>query len=173
MVRIDSKQVVVLGKFPLPVEVIGFAEAIVSEKIAALGPPARRPVRINRMHKEIVIVGLNHRSASIDVRESVAFESSYVSDALRQLRAFPSLQEGVILSTCNRVEIVAVSSDRSRVFDDIKSFLAQQKPCRKSNNFEAHVYTHCGAEAVRHLFRVASSLDSMVVGEPQILGQLK
>ena len=125
------------------------------------------------MHKEIVIVGLNHRSAPIEVRESVAFESSYVSDALRQLRAFPSLQEGVILSTCNRVEIVAVSSDRSRVFDDIKSFLAQQKPCRKSDNFEAHVYTHCGAEAVRHLFRVASSLDSMVVGEPQILGQLK
>src|SRR5690349_4820315 len=125
------------------------------------------------MHKEIVIVGLNHRSAPIEVRESVAFESSYVSDALRQLRAFPSLQEGVILSTCNRVEIVAVSSDRSRISDDIKSFLAQQKPCRKSDNLEAHVYTHCGAEAIHHLFRVASSLDSMVVGEPQILGQLK
>jgi glutamyl-tRNA reductase len=127
----------------------------------------------NRMHKEIVIVGLNHRSAPIEVRESVAFESSYISDALRQLRAFPSIQEGVILSTCNRVEVVAVSSDRSRVFDDIKSFLAQQKPCRKSDNFEAHVYTHCGAEAVHHLFRVASSLDSMIIGEPQILGQLK
>jgi glutamyl-tRNA reductase len=125
------------------------------------------------MHKEIVIVGLNHRSAPIEVRESVAFESSYVSDALRQLRAFPSIREGVILSTCNRVEIVAASSDRSRAFDEIKSFLAQQTPCRKSDNFEDHVYTHCGAEAVRHLFRVASSLDSMVLGEPQILGQLK
>ena len=97
------------------------------------------------MHKEIVIVGLNHRSASIEVRESVAFESSYISDALRQLRAFPSIREGVILSTCNRVEIVAASCDRSRAFDEIKSFLAAQKSCRKSDNFEAHVYTHCGA----------------------------
>jgi glutamyl-tRNA reductase len=125
------------------------------------------------MHKEIVIVGLNHRSAPIEVRESVAFENSYISDALGRLRAFPSIQEGVILSTCNRVEIVAVCSDGPAAFDEIKSFLAEQKSAKKSDGFEAHIYTHRGPEAVRHLFRVASSLDSMVVGEPQILGQLK
>lgn len=125
------------------------------------------------MDKEILVVGLNHRSAPIDLRESVAFEHSYVGDALAELRAFSAIQEGVILSTCNRVEIVAVSSDGPAAFEQIKSFLSEHKPAKKRDVLESHVYRYRGPEAVRHLFRVASSLDSMVVGEPQILGQLK
>ncbi len=125
------------------------------------------------MQKEIVIVGLNHRSASIEVRESLAFENAYVKDALVQLRAYPSIQEGVILSTCNRVEIVAAASDSQSACADIKRFLGDHRAHRIPGNLEDHVYTYEGREAIHHLFRVAASLDSMVVGEPQILGQLK
>lgn len=125
------------------------------------------------MQKEIVIVGLNHRSAPIEVRESVAFENSYLRDALARLGELTSIHEGVILSTCNRVEVVAAASDGGAAFTDIKAFLADQKNHRATNPLEEHIYTYQGAEAVRHLFRVAASLDSMVVGEPQILGQLK
>ena len=125
------------------------------------------------MQKEIVIVGLNHLSAPIEVRESVAFENAYLSDALARLQRCPSIEEGVILSTCNRVEVVAAASDRRSAFNDISRFLTEQKAQRNAASLDEHVYTYHGADAVRHLFRVAASLDSMVVGEPQILGQLK
>lgn len=125
------------------------------------------------MHKEIVIVGMNHRSAPIEVRESVAFEDSYVREALSRLRGFPSIDEGVILSTCNRVEVVTAASSGGSASEEIKAFFAEQKSRKSRDNLEDHVYIYHGPEAVRHLFRVAASLDSMVVGEPQILGQLK
>ena len=125
------------------------------------------------MQKQVVIVGLNHRSAPIEVRESVAFENSYVRDALMRLRAYPSIHESVILSTCNRVEVIAAAPDAGAAFDDIAVFLAEQKAQRHAGPLDEHMYKYQDAEAVRHLFRVAASLDSMVVGEPQILGQLK
>jgi len=89
------------------------------------------------------------------------------------LRVYPSIHEGVILSTCNRVEVVAAAADSRAAFDEIKAFLSEQKAHRSLSPLDDHIYTYRGAEAVRHLFRVAASLDSMVVGEPQILGQLK
>ena len=125
------------------------------------------------MQKEIVIVGLNHRSAPIEVRESVAFENAYLRDALARLHNYPSIVEGVILSTCNRVEVVAAAGDRRMAFTDISGFLSEQKAHRQLGSIDEHIYSYHGADAVRHLFRVAASLDSMVVGEPQILGQLK
>lgn len=125
------------------------------------------------MQKEIVIVGLNHRSAPIEVRESVAFENGYVRDALVRLRGYPAVQESVILSTCNRVEVVAAVSDAQTACHDMKIFLDEQRAGHGASSLEDHLYTYRGADAVRHLFRVAASLDSMVVGEPQILGQLK
>ena len=125
------------------------------------------------MQNQIVIVGLNHRSAPIEVRESVAFENSYVQDALARLRGYPSIHEGVILSTCNRVEVVAAAGNGQSAFDEITGFLAEQKAQRHAGPLDDHIYTYQGADAVRHLFRVAASLDSMVIGEPQILGQLK
>jgi glutamyl-tRNA reductase len=79
----------------------------------------------------------------------------------------------VILSTCNRVEIVAAASDAETACHDIKKFLNEQRAGHGVKSLDSHLYTYQGAEAVRHLFRVAASLDSMVVGEPQILGQLK
>jgi len=125
------------------------------------------------VHKEIVIVGLNHRSAPIEVRESVAFENAYLRDALARLHGYSSIDEGVILSTCNRVEVVAAAADRRVALSDITGFLSEQKTHPQLGAIDEHVYCYHGADAVRHLFRVAASLDSMVVGEPQILGQLK
>src|SRR6266516_7747549 len=119
---------------------------------------------------------MNHRSAPIEVRESVAFENAYIRDALGRLSAYPSIQESVILSTCNRVEVVAVASDHLSAFEEIKTFFAAQRAHRSHDNLAElaeHIFSYHGADAVRHLFRVAASLDSMVVGEPQILGQLK
>ena len=125
------------------------------------------------MQKEIIIVGLNHRSAPIEVRESVAFENGYVRGALLRLRGYPAVEEGVILSTCNRVEVVAAVADAETACHAMKAFLNEQRAQHGPSGLEDHLYTHRGADAVRHLFRVAASLDSMVVGEPQILGQLK
>ena len=124
------------------------------------------------MNKQIVIAGLNHRSAPIEVRETVAFEPAAVKHGLSRLLQCSSVEEGVILSTCNRVEVVAAAADHRAAFADIEAFLTEHGSAG-ANGFRDHLYTLRGAEAVRHLFRVAASLDSMVVGEPQILGQIK
>jgi glutamyl-tRNA reductase len=125
------------------------------------------------VHTEIFIVGLNHRSAPIEVRESVAFEKSQITEALGLLRNLSAVRESVILTTCNRVEVVAAAPETDRAMQAVKGFLDQQRSSSINGSLSDHLYTYRGSEAVRHLFRVAASLDSMVVGEPQILGQLK
>src|SRR6266581_2907696 len=112
------------------------------------------------MERGIVLVGLNHRTAPVEVRERVAFANGRLEPALRDLVALPGVLEGAIVSTCNRVEVIACGADVGTV--------GSAEPA-----LAGHLYTHADREAVRHLFRVAASLDSMVVGEPQILGQLK
>lgn len=123
--------------------------------------------------EKIVVLGLNHDTAPVEVREKVAFDRSALDDSLRRLHSLSAVREGVILSTCNRVEVIAATPDEQSAFQEIKLFLAKQEPNTNHGGLENHLYTYAGGEAVRHLFRVAASLDSMVVGEPQILGQLK
>ena len=118
------------------------------------------------------MVGLNHRTAPVEVREQLAFSPRRLNGSLRDLLALPSVDEGVILSTCNRVEVVAVARDGGAGFTELGDFLRRQ-PGVLVDPADDHLYHHARKSAVRHLFRVASSLDSMVVGEPQILGQLK
>ncbi len=118
----------------------------------------------------IVVVGLNHRTAPLAVREGLAFPKERLADALTRLRAEAGLAEAMILSTCNRVEIYARSSEGCA--PAISSFLSQFHG-RASSEFEPHLYLLEGDAAVRHAFRVAASLDSMVLGEPQILGQVR
>jgi glutamyl-tRNA reductase len=124
------------------------------------------------VERGIVLVGLNHRTAPVEVRECVAFPDGRLETALRGLVELPAVTEGVILSTCNRVEVVACGSDASAVAATLPGFLAGAHGL-DGRRLAAHLYTHEGRDAVRHLFRVAASLDSMVVGEPQILGQMK
>ena len=125
------------------------------------------------MEKKVTVVGLNYRTAPVEVREKVAFNHSELAESLQQLMSHSSLEEGVILSTCNRVEVLAVCSQEETAVQDIKKFLVEQEPVDERAVGENHLYTYSGELAVRHLFRVAASLDSMVIGEPQILGQLK
>ncbi len=124
------------------------------------------------MERGIVIVGLNHRTAPVEIRERVAFSNGRLEPALRRLVELGDVAEGAILSTCNRVEVIACGADPAAVGRALPGFLAAVHGVPDALLAE-HLYAFNGREAVRHLFRVAASLDSMVVGEPQILGQLK
>ena len=122
--------------------------------------------------RNIVVVGLNHRTAPIEVRERVAFANGQFDAALRRLIELEGVAEGAILSTCNRVEVIACGTDADAITTGLPRFIAREHELPEPT-LAIHLYTHAGREAVRHLFRVAASLDSMVVGEPQILGQMK
>lgn len=121
---------------------------------------------------EVVVVGLNHRTAPIEIRECLAFPEDRLGEALGRVLSLPSVREDIILSTCNRVEIYAATWEIDQAIRDLKSFLSHYHHIAL-NELERSLYAYSGEEAVRHIFRVTSSLDSMVVGEPQILGQVK
>ena len=120
----------------------------------------------------IVVVGLSHKTASVDIREKIAFLPTQMEKPLHELTALPDITEGIIVSTCNRVEIYATTHDVAGGMSRIKRFLADYHNI-SLEILEPHLYSHHGEAAIRHVFRVASSLDSMIVGEPQILGQIK
>jgi len=120
----------------------------------------------------IVVVGLSHKTANVEIREKLAFSPTQMEKPLSALVGLDGITEGVIVSTCNRVEIYVTTKDIAGGIARVKRFLADY------HNFpletlEQHIYAIHGEDAIRHVFRVASSLDSMVVGEPQILGQIK
>src|SRR5207237_7656781 len=108
----------------------------------------------------------------VEVRERIAFGNGQLRSALQRLVELEGIAEGAILSTCNRVEVVVCGGDVERIGMALPRFLAREHEVAEAQ-LAGHLYTHTGREAVRHLFRVAASLDSMVVGEPQILGQMK
>lgn len=120
----------------------------------------------------IVVVGLSHKTASVDIREKVAFAPTQMEKPLRTLLALEDIAEAIIVSTCNRVEIYISTRDIAGGMARVKRFLADYHGIAPET-LEPHLYAHHGEAAIRHVFRVASSLDSMVVGEPQILGQIK
>lgn len=120
----------------------------------------------------IIVVGLSHKTAPVEIREKVSFPAERATEALNDLTARKGITEGVILSTCNRVEIIAISSHIQDGIETIKEFIAQYNELPREV-LDNHLYSHTSEEAIKHIFRVASSLDSMVVGEPQILGQMK
>ena len=114
------------------------------------------------------VLGINHQTAPVSLRETVAFGPDTLRAALASLRAQAGVQEAVLLSTCNRTEIYARSDNGP---DALAHWLAGQQ--RSGDELHAYLYRHDEANAVRHLFRVATGLDSLVLGEPQILGQVK
>jgi glutamyl-tRNA reductase len=119
----------------------------------------------------IVIVGVSHKTAPLEVREALAFPRDGLASALRRLRESLGLSEAMILSTCNRVEIYGRRAGEGSAAA-LAGFLADFHG-RTSEELAPYVYRVEGPEAVRHAFRVAASLDSLVIGEPQILGQVK
>lgn len=120
----------------------------------------------------IQILGLNHKTAHIHLRERLSFAEEKLPSALAALKEYDSIEENLILSTCNRVEIYAAVRDISAGFNSIQNFICNFHKIRQ-NDIKNHIYLFTGIEAIRHLFRVVSSLDSMIIGETQIFGQVK
>jgi glutamyl-tRNA reductase len=121
---------------------------------------------------ELFVVGISWRTAPVAVREKLAFREEELGNTLTAMTTQLPVAEALLISTCNRVEVYGVAKPGSDAPSAVRAFLAEQRGV-KAKDVAEHLYEHRGSEAVRHVFRVASSLDSLVVGEAQILGQLK
>ncbi len=122
---------------------------------------------------ELFVLGLNHDTASIDIRERLFFPERELPKALEVLGEVPELAERMVLATCNRVEVYGVAEGPlSQAVESVVACLGRYRNLDPAQ-FDGAFYTHTAADAARHVFRVASSLESMVLGEPQILGQVK
>jgi glutamyl-tRNA reductase len=120
--------------------------------------------------RELVVFGISHHRTPVAVRERMASTAERVSDDLKRLLDEEVISEGVLLSTCNRVELVAVTDEPHKTREHVLGYFEHRASPEPVIDY---VYEHAGSAAVKHLFRVASGLDSMVLGEPQILGQVK
>lgn len=118
-----------------------------------------------------VAIGLNHRSAPVEIREKMSFHPSRMQEVLKELKGYRALEGVVILSTCNRTEVYAATTDVEAGTQSIKKFLANHHGIEEKV-LNQYLYVHTLYDAVRHLFRVTSGLDSMVRGETQIIGQV-
>ena len=115
----------------------------------------------------ISVIGLNHKSANIDIREKFSFTADSASLLLRRIKKVRDILEVIVVSTCNRTEIYCESTNGS---DDIKNWLLSEKEYK---SFARHLYIHQEEDAIEHLFKVVAGLDSMVIGESEVLGQVK
>jgi glutamyl-tRNA reductase len=120
----------------------------------------------------LLLVGASHRTASVDLRERLDFSSRGLEEAVRAVRSRPSTTEAVVVSTCNRAELYVACQEPKAAIADLQTFFSEfhRLPLEQ---IRPHLYALQDHDAARHLFRVASGLDSLVVGEPQILGQVK
>jgi glutamyl-tRNA reductase len=121
----------------------------------------------------LVCIGLSHQTAPVDVRERHAFPASRMSEALVALRDYEAVREAAMLQTCGRLEIYAEVDDYEAGVAQLKSFLGNFGHRAVDYDIESYLYTLLGGDAVQHLFRVATGLDSMLIGEAEILGQVK
>jgi glutamyl-tRNA reductase len=127
-----------------------------------------KPQQSERMG--ILTLGLNHNTAPVSIRERLTFPAERLTHALRGLIRLPRVEEAAILSTCNRTELYCGADDIDQ--DILIDWIAFEQRLRRED-FQPYLYLHCDVDTIRHMFRVASGLDSMVLGEPQILGQMK
>jgi len=123
------------------------------------------------MH-DIILLGINHKTAPVELRECIAFAPEESREALQTLHRQPHVNEALLFSTCNRVELLFTTDNKAQSISTTKAFIADFNKI-PVEQFEGALYIHENDAAVRHVFRVAASLDSMMVGEPQILGQIK
>jgi glutamyl-tRNA reductase len=121
---------------------------------------------------ELFVVGISWRTAQVHVREKLAFREEEIPNALRALLAGHPVAEALLVSTCNRVEVYGVSKPGADATGHVRRFLAEQRGLAPADVADV-LYDHRGSAAIRHVFEVASALDSLVIGEAQILGQLK
>ena len=120
----------------------------------------------------ILLIGLNHETANIDIREKLSFSKDETAIILKTIKKDPVINEIILISTCNRTEVLVTTEDNAAAVKIIKNIISEFKNIPICQ-FEKSLYIYISDEAIRHIFRVASSLDSMIVGEPQIFGQIK
>lgn len=121
----------------------------------------------------LVCLGLSHRTAPVEVRERHAFPASKLGEALVALRGYDAVLEAIVLATCGRLEIYAELEDYEAGTQQLKRYLAEFRHQSVTYDMESYMYTLLGRQAIEHLFRVATGLDSMLIGEAEILGQVK
>jgi len=121
----------------------------------------------------LVCLGLSHQTAPVDVRERHVFPPSRMAEALVALRDYEAVREAVMLSTCGRLEIYAELDDYETGVEQLRAFLKNFRHGDVQHDLSSYLYTHLGAAAIEHLFRVSTGLDSMLIGEAEILGQVK
>ena len=121
----------------------------------------------------LIVVGLSHKTAPVEVREQLAFSADALPEVCLALAGGYATSEAMVLSTCNRVEVYAVAKDTQAGLACISEMLSEYTAGLDVHHLNPHLYHYPGNEAIGHMFRVAASLDSMVLGEPQILGQFK
>jgi glutamyl-tRNA reductase len=122
---------------------------------------------------EIVLVGLNFRTAPVEVRERVSFSTEQAQRASEELRAQGILEETLVLSTCNRSEVYGVHQSANRESANALSSFLSSFHCVQPDKLNPSLYHHYDHDAVRHLFRVSAGLESMLLGEAEILGQVR
>lgn len=149
------------------------AQSNLSQRLTIVRPAASESAPAESRAGSLVLVGVNHTTAPLEVRERLSISAGRLPDAIRTLAHQPGVREALIVSTCNRVEFLTWQDEshgpaNPRLLQFLHEYFALA-----ADSVEPHLYEFRDREAVRHLFRVASSLDSMVVGEPQILGQVK
>lgn len=120
----------------------------------------------------IVVIGLSHKTTPVEIREKVSFPETKLKEALDTIKGYSEIKEVIILSTCNRVEIYTVVKDINKGIENVKNFISSYHNIDPLE-LEKCLYIHTEEKSIQHLFRVISSLESMIVGEPQIFGQLK
>jgi glutamyl-tRNA reductase len=120
----------------------------------------------------ILVVGLSHKTASVEIREKLSIQETKIEQALQQLKALPHIEEAAILSTCNRLEIYIVAKETEQGVRELVQFLAEYSHISLAE-LRSHLFILLHQDAVMHLMRVASGLDSLVLGEGQILAQVK
>ncbi len=121
---------------------------------------------------KIINIGMNHETAPVELRECLATEPDNAARALASMRDISCIKEGFFLSTCNRLEALVIADDYEEAKESVISLMSRLGGISK-DRFTSSLFIYEGMDAIKHIFRVASSLDSMVVGEPQILGQIK
>jgi glutamyl-tRNA reductase len=121
---------------------------------------------------KLVLIGMNHKTAPLEIRERLSLSFEDGIDPLKEIMKLPLMMEAFYLSTCNRVEVLANATEVEEAIRDLKNFIFRHGNL-SAIELEQCLYVYCDQEAVRHLFRVTSSIDSMIMGEPQILGQVK
>jgi len=120
----------------------------------------------------IVDIGMNHKTAPVELRELVAFGGHNIDEVMNSIRSIKDIKESMVLSTCNRVEILFTTDKEKEAKESVIEFLSHVSGIKKEE-LGSTLYIYDNEEAIRHIFRVGASLDSMIVGEPQILGQVK